>query len=378
MEKVFPTDVLSKRERVERALRMQPVDRTPIHEQLSNAVRVIPHYAQRPIRDYEYGFADIGRAVQACLDCTFPIVEPLGTGIETTEDGFRYQLDNWTKWHLSRPFEDEAGAAEWLKGRTELLRAANAQFDPEAERERYRAYMLGMQQYVGETVIMDWSITTGFCDVFDKMGLEIFSYFIYDYDDVMEAYMEQSGTLAARRAAAVGDYELSPVVLIAEDFCTKQGPIFSPELLRRFHYPWVKALTDAWHSRGLKVIYHTDGNFKLAIPDLMECGVDGFYCLERNCHMHVEQLAAQYPNMVWMGGVDGVNTMEFGTPEDVKKEVRQIIRETKATERGGVFIDSSSEINPPISFENFRAMLESCEECRNPNFILGGKEHATV
>jgi hypothetical protein len=39
------------------------------------------------------------------------------------------------------------------------------------------------------------------------------------------------------------------------------------------------------------------------------------------------------------------------------------IRETDAL-RGGVFIASSSEINPPIPMENYRAMVEAVDEGR--------------
>ena len=75
--------------------------------------------------------------------------------------------------------------------------------------------------------------------------------------------------------------------------------------------------------------------------------------------MHIEQLKEAYPHVVWMGGVDGVNTMEFGTPEEVQTEVHRIIEKTTALD-GGIFIDSSSEINPPIPLENYLAMVEAC------------------
>ena len=64
----------------------------------------------------------------------------------------------------------------------------------------------------------------------------------------------------------------------------------------------------------MKVIYHSDGNYKTAIPALMDCGVDGFYCLEPNC---------------------------------------------------GMFVATSSEINPPIKPENFRAMVEAVGSLEN-------------
>ena len=43
-ERIFPADVLSKRERVERILNFQPVDRAALHDQLSYNPAVIARY----------------------------------------------------------------------------------------------------------------------------------------------------------------------------------------------------------------------------------------------------------------------------------------------------------------------------------------------
>ncbi|MCX6986337.1 MAG: hypothetical protein NT118_16560, partial [Lentisphaerae bacterium] len=137
-----------------------------------------------------------------------------------------------------------------------------------------------------------------------------------------------------------------------------------PAFLHAYHFPYVKQVTDAWHEHGVKVLYHSDGNWKKVIPDLISCGVDGFYCLELNCDMDIVELKNACPEMVWAGGVDGVDLMERGTPEQVKAEVRRHIMETRVLETGGMFVASSSEINPPIPPENFRAMVEAVDEMK--------------
>ena len=83
----------------------------------------------------------------------------------------------------------------------------------------------------------------------------------------------------------------------------------------------------------------------------------------------LEQL--NWPDLVWAGGVDGVDLMEHGTPEQVRAEVRRHILETNALRTGGMFVASSSEINPPIPPGNFRAMVEAVGELRNPTNSTG-------
>ncbi|MFH1007034.1 MAG: uroporphyrinogen decarboxylase family protein [Candidatus Latescibacterota bacterium] len=362
MEKIFPDDVLSKRERIERTLDHRPVDRVALHEQLSYNPAVIARHTGKRIEGFGYTLEDICATIRRTLDICFFPVAPRGTARVTDEAGFVTQHDNWTSWHVSRPFTDEAGARDWLAKETEKIREAT--FDPEKERMPYREELLDLQRKVGETVLWPFS-ATGFCGVFDAMGLELFSYFYADYPDVMHAFMEVSAEREVQRVHAVADRTIFPVVLIAEDFATKHGPIFRHEVLEQVHYPHVRRLTEAWHSHDIKVIYHSDGNYRKAIPDLMACGVDGFYCLEPNCGMDIVALKNTCPDMVWAGGVDGVDLMERGTPEQVRGEVHRHIRETHALKTGGMLVATSSEINPPIPPENFEAMVGAVGELRN-------------
>jgi len=368
-EKIFETDSIPKRERVERTLNHKPVDRVALHEQLSYNPGVISLYTGKNIRGFNYSVDDVCSVISKTLDACFPPRALKGTSRITDGDGFVIQNDDWTYWHVSRPFDDVDGARKWLKNRIEREYIKKKEFNPDQAHEEYRRYMLNMQSKVGETVIIDYSIGTGMCSVFDGMGLELFSYFYYDHPDDMTEFMEISTENSVRKVHAVADIELSPVVLIAEDFSTKQGPIFGPDYLERQHFPYVKLLAEAWHCHGLKVIYHSDGNYKKVIPDLMRTGIDGFYCLEPGCGMDIVELKNKWPEMVWAGGVDGVELMERGTPEEVRKEVRRHILETSALMTGGMFVATSSELNPPIKPENFKAMVDAAGSLSNSDIL---------
>jgi len=365
IEKLFPEDVMSKRERVEATLNCQPVDRAALLEQLSYNARVVEMYTRKRIDGFNYTVDDICVVIRKTMDLIMPPIAPRGTERVASEDGFVMQNDNWTSWHVSRPFDDEEGACEWLRKKTSALR--EAEFDAGRAREKYRREMTELQRKIGETVILNYS-STGFCEVFNMMGLEIHTFFCLQYPEVLAEHMEVQTSREHARLHAVADEALSPVIMIPEDFSTKQGPIFPPKFLHEFHYPYVRRLVDGWHEHRIKVLYHSDGNYRKAVPDLMDCGVDGFYCLEPNCGMNIVELKNTWPQMVWAGGVDGVDLMERGTPDEVRAEVHRHIRETRALDSGGMFVASSSEINPPIPPENFKAMVDAVGELRNPRF----------
>ena len=364
-ERIFPRDSMSKRERVEATLHHEPVDRVALHEQLSFNPGVIALYTGRAIEGFNYGFDDICEVIRKTLDMCFPPTCPRGTARVRAPDGFVVQHDNWTTWTVSRPFHDVEGATGWLLGKIEHLRAST--FDAAREREEYRRNALEIQARIGETVLCQVAVDAGLCNIYTDhgMGLELFSYLDAERPGLVDEYLLLYQERCLRRIHAVADASLSPVILIAEDFGTKQGPIFNPEFLKRRLYPAVRAYADAWHEHGIHVLYHSDGNYRKAIPDLMACGVDGFYCLEPNCGMDIVELKNTWPQMVWAGGVDGVDLLERGTPEQVRAEVRRHILGTDALQTGGMFVASSSEINPPIRPENFRAMIEVVDELRS-------------
>ncbi|HDZ20895.1 hypothetical protein LCGC14_0274650 [marine sediment metagenome] len=381
-DRIFETDRMTRRERVEATLNHQPVDRAAIHEQVSYNPGVMAMYTGKTIEGFDYGLDEICTVIGRTLDMCFPPFPPCGTGRVTSDDGFVFQHDNWTAWRVSRPFTDAQGARDWLLARTAALRETprtsgfalpgqEGQHSGGGQdlRADYRRDMLETQSKIGGAVLCNFS-GTGFCGVFDAMGLELFTYFSMDYPDVLADYMRLSTQHELARVHVAADVELSPVILIPEDFSTKQGPIFPPEFLHSHHYPYVKALTEAWHEHGVKVIYHSDGNYKKAIPALIDCGVDGFYCLEPACGMDIVQLKRTYPDMVWAGGIDGVDLMERGEPEDVRAEVHRHIRESNVLAEGGMFIATSAEINPPVKPENFRAMVEAVGELTNPDFAV--------
>ncbi len=363
-EKLFPADRISKRERVEATLAHRPVDRVALHDELSYNPGVIALLAGREIRGFDYTAADVGLAVRRSLDMCFPPHAPVGAG-RVERGGWVWQNDHWTTWLVRRPFDDPAGARAWLEGRLADLRRQT--LDPARERAAYRRRALELQALAGETVVCQYPVDLGLCGVYADggMGLELFSYAYDESPGLLDDYLRLYWTLGVERIHAIADRALAPVILVAEDFATKQGPIFSPDFLARHLYPGLSRHADAWHEHGLKVLFHSDGNYRAALPALMACGVDGFYCLEPNCGMDVVGLKQAWPQMAWAGGVDGVDLLERGTPEQVRAEVRRQIRETDALRTGGLFVASSSEINPPVRPENFKAMVEAVGELRN-------------
>ena len=64
----------------------------------------------------------------------------------------------------------------------------------------------------------------------------------------------------------------------------------------------------------------------------------------------------------WGGGIDTQKTLPFGTPAEVKKEVRRNIE--ILSDNGGYVFASVHNIQSDVPVENILAMLEALNECR--------------
>ena len=64
------------------------------------------------------------------------------------------------------------------------------------------------------------------------------------------------------------------------DVAYKKGTFMRPDYWRTYYKPWVKAIAEHCHGRGLEVIYHGCGNVGAIFEDYIEIGIDAYNPLE--------------------------------------------------------------------------------------------------
>ena len=74
------------------------------------------------------------------------------------------------------------------------------------------------------------------------------------------------------------------------DVAYKNSMFFSPDYWRQNFKPWVKAMTDYAHSKGLMVIYHGCGNVNPILEDYIEIGIDAMNPLEAKADLDSVEL----------------------------------------------------------------------------------------
>ncbi|MCX6621802.1 MAG: uroporphyrinogen-III decarboxylase-like protein [Acidobacteria bacterium] len=146
------------------------------------------------------------------------------------------------------------------------------------------------------------------------------------FDAAMERFYHLYSSLASKALDIAGD--LITFIYVAEDLGTQSSLLMSPTVFRRRIKPWLKKMIDLVHARGALAFHHDDGAIRPVLPDLLEIGIDVLNPIQWRCKgMEREALAADFGrSLIFHGGVDNQHTLPFGTPEDVKQQVRDNIR----------------------------------------------------
>ncbi|HMD83410.1 MAG TPA: uroporphyrinogen decarboxylase family protein [Terriglobia bacterium] len=157
---------------------------------------------------------------------------------------------------------------------------------------------------------------------------------------------------------------LIDVIYVAEDLGTQATLLMSPASFRRFLKPRMRKMIDLAHSYGAKVMHHDDGAIRPLLAELIELGIDILNPIQWRCAgMGREELARDFgKSVVFHGGVDNQQTLPFGTPDDVKREVADNIRIFRKGK--GYVVAPCHNLQPNTPTANILAMYEAVHEYR--------------
>jgi uroporphyrinogen decarboxylase len=89
------------------------------------------------------------------------------------------------------------------------------------------------------------------------------------------------------------------------------------------------------------------------LPDLVAAGIDALNPVEKAAGMDVYAVRRQYPELTIVGGLDVTFLLRVGTPDDVRRETRRMIREVGAESR--LLIGSTTELENNVPLANYLA-----------------------
>jgi uroporphyrinogen decarboxylase len=149
------------------------------------------------------------------------------------------------------------------------------------------------------------------------------------------------------------------VAQVTDDLGSQTGPLMSLELYNEFYAPHHKRLIALCHEFGIKVLHHDDGSCRAFLPSLVEMGIDILNPIQWRCPgMERDALKAEFGKRIcFHGAVENQEILPFGTPEDVRAEVRQCI-DTLACDGTGYILAPCHNIQVNTPVENIIALYD--------------------
>lgn len=161
----------------------------------------------------------------------------------------------------------------------------------------------------------------------------------------------------------LGD-KIDVVYICGADFGTQNSTFCSPETFARVWLPYYKKVNDWIHrNTGWKTFKHSCGAIITLLDLFIESGFDIINPVQINAAgMDPKELKRKFGDRIvfWGGGVDTQGVFAFGTPQQVKEQVKRQC--SILNENGGFVFNTIHNIQANVPFENVVAMLETLKE----------------
>lgn len=151
-------------------------------------------------------------------------------------------------------------------------------------------------------------------------------------------------------------------VYFGDDIGMQHTIMMSEDLYSYWLKPRLKRLIDA--ARAIKpdiiIIYHSCGHVNELIPHLIEAGIDVLNPVQPES-MEFREIYDLYGDRLSFHGTIGTQTtMPFGTPEEVRENVRHMIE--TVGKGGGLVIAPTHVLEPEVPWENVEALVQAIKD----------------
>lgn len=195
----------------------------------------------------------------------------------------------------------------------------------------------------------------GISPTYLSMGIEAFSVALYDnpglVDEVLRRYTEWSAVVVERVADLGFD-----LIWTADDIAFKTGTYVSPQMFRERILPRVRKVAEKIR---IPWIFHSDGDLTGVLDDLIPLGMKGLHPIEPEA-MDIGEVRRRYGDRLCLVGNISVNSLSARTPDEVREEVRQRLRDIAPG--GGYILSSGNSLTSYCKVENILAMTDTVRE----------------
>ena len=150
------------------------------------------------------------------------------------------------------------------------------------------------------------------------------------------------------------------IVYMADDYCSQDAPMFSPEDFKELIVPYLTKLVAITHRYNKKFLLHVCGAVRPLLPMIINTGVDMLEPIQiRASGMDPAGLKRDFgKDICFYGGVDLQQILCNGTPQQVSDEVKRLI-DILGNNGGYILGPGHTYIQTDSPLENILSMYET-------------------
>jgi len=160
--------------------------------------------------------------------------------------------------------------------------------------------------------------------------------------------------------------QVTAIFTTGSDFGAQNGPFISPKTYRELFMPFHKQVNQWIHGHTpWKSLIHSCGSVVQLIPYFIEAGFDILNPVQTSAAgMDPQALKDRFGEQLvfWGGGVDTQQTLPFGTPDEIRAQVRERMRIFGTG--GGFVFNTIHNVQARIPAENLVALYQAVAEYR--------------
>jgi len=188
------------------------------------------------------------------------------------------------------------------------------------------------------------------------MGYMPMSYALADDPALVQAVADRVGEMLVGIFSTVADMPGVGALWLGDDMGFKTATMISPELMRRYVFPWQKKIAAIAHAHDMPFLLHSCGNLDAIMDDLIDdVGIDAKHSFEDTILPVAEAKRRYGKRVALLGGVD-VDMLCRSSEDDVRAYTRRVIE--ACAPGGGWALGTGNSVANYIPVRNYLAMLD--------------------
>lgn len=146
-------------------------------------------------------------------------------------------------------------------------------------------------------------------------------------------------------------------IILADDVAYAGGLMVNPKSLRDYFIPSLARQVEKIKYYGLPVFYHSDGNYRMVLGDILQAGFDGLHCIDRNSGMDISALQQEVGERICLWGhLDVRDLEEVVQDREVLAKKAQSIKELAFGHR--FLLGTSSGLFEGVNIKGLKALYQ--------------------